>query len=231
MKKLAKKYWKYAVVALATFMVVRTTPAPVVPNTEQATEQASQIALKNTVKVVVKLENKKGKHGEALCSGVIIGPNKILTAGHCVETEYKITNIWVKDYDGKSQSATVLKTSKGTDLALLGIKIPEKHWVTFSRHLVIGAQVIACGHPLGNYWSCTFGHVSALHRHFKELKGTYIQFDAAVNGGNSGGGLFNSKGELLGIVTMHETTCFFGSWSGLSLAVDMSTIDNFLYSK
>jgi S1-C subfamily serine protease len=189
---------------------------------------ATENALNQTVKIVIKMENDEGRHGQALCSGVIIGPNTILTAGHCVQTEYKILNIWVRDRDGKSQPAFIIKSVKGTDLAILGIIIPEKHWASISRYLAVGDEVRAVGHPLGNLWSTTFGHVSALNREFKGLEGSYIQFDAPINGGNSGGGLWDEYGSLVGIVTMHQTPCLFGSWSGLSLAVDIKTIEEFL---
>jgi S1-C subfamily serine protease len=190
-------------------------------------------AVKETVKIVIKIENKKGQHAEALCSGVIIGPNEILTAGHCVNAgPYKIINIWVRDVDGLSQPAFVVKTVPHIDLALLEIVLPEKHYASYTTHLKVGDRVEAVGMPLDLEWNSTFGHVSALGRTFKGERhpdeGSYTQFDAAVNGGNSGGGLWDAHGRLVGIVTAHITPCWFGSWSGLSLAVDMKTILEFL---
>ena len=192
-------------------------------------------AIRETVKIVIKLENSKGQHREALCSGVIIGPNEILTAGHCVETPYKVINIWVRDIDGRSQPALVEKVAPGIDLALLEIVIPEKHWARISNHLEVGDAVEAVGMPMGLEWTSTFGHVSALHRMFANRGengdlGEYTQFDAPINGGNSGGGLWDRHGRLVGIVTAHVTPCWFGSWSGLSFAVNMSTIKEFLKS-
>lgn len=193
----------------------------------------SKEANRETVKIVIKLENKEGKHGEGLCSGVIIGPNEILTAGHCVQHgAYKITNIWVRDVDGISQPAFVVKTVPHIDLALIEVIQSEKHWASYTTHLRVGDRVEAVGMPLDLEWTSTFGHVSALNRTFKDDKhqddGTYTQFDASVNGGNSGGGLWDSHGRLVGIVTAHITPCWFGTWSGLSLAVDMKTIVAFL---
>jgi S1-C subfamily serine protease len=186
-------------------------------------------AIRNTVKIVIKVENSKGQHGEGLCSGVIVSPNEILTAGHCVNAgKYKITNIWVRDVDGRSQPAFVEKVVPGTDLALLAIMIPEKHYARYSTHLTVGDAVEVVGMPMGLMWTSTFGHVSALGRMFTQVDGSYTQFDAPINGGNSGGGLWDKHGRLIGIVTMHVTPCWFGSWSGLGFAVDMRTILDFV---
>jgi S1-C subfamily serine protease len=212
------------------FLVLLLAVVLILPACASSSEyHGSEKALKNTVKIVIKLENEKGRRGEALCSGVIIGPHEILTAGHCVAAgKYKITNIWVRDNDGISQPAFVLKTEPGIDLALLGVIVPELHHATISNHLRVGDAVEAVGMPLGLLWTCTFGHVSFLGRDFIGDNGSYIQFDAPVNGGNSGGGLWDSRGRLVGIVTAHVTPCWFGSWSGLSMAVDMKTIHEFL---
>ena len=108
--------------------------------------------------------------------------------------------------NGEEYKAKICGTDSNTDVAVVSIDAPEKLTVAelgSSAGLVVGEGVIAIGNPLGELGgTVTNGIVSALAREV-EIDGqsmTLLQTNAAVNPGNSGGGLFNMKGELIGVV-------------------------------
>ena len=134
-------------------------------------------------------------------SGFIIEPDgHIVTNRHVIAGAYSIT---VTTADGFSYPGRVLSTNEKPDLAMLKIDadhpLPTVPWGD-SDKLAVGDTVIAIGNPLGLSNSVSVGVVSALHRNvdvtvFDDL----IQTDAAINHGNSGGPLFNAKGEVVGV--------------------------------
>lgn len=136
-------------------------------------------------------------------SGVIITKDGyIVTNNHVVEGASTIT---VRLHNGSEYPATLVGTDAETDIAV--IKIDENNLSTAvlgdSKTLEVGDQVIAIGNPLGKLGgTVTEGIISALERPItvdgKDM--TLIQHSAAVNPGNSGGGLFNTAGQLVGIV-------------------------------
>lgn len=138
-------------------------------------------------------------------SGVIISKEGyILTCHHVVEgaTSIKVTLQNQNVYD-----AALVGSDENSDLAVL--KISTEETLTYveqghSADLVAGEQVVAIGNPLGMLGgSVTVGYISATERVVEVEEGvvmTLIQTDAAINSGNSGGGLFNLAGELIGIV-------------------------------
>lgn len=136
-------------------------------------------------------------------SGVIISQDGyIVTNNHVIENSSKIS---VTTKDGKSYDAKLIGSDDETDLAVLKIKATGLTPVTYgnSSDVVVGDTAIAIGNPLGNLGgTVTQGIVSALDRQIT-LEGKsmqLIQTDAAVNPGNSGGGMFNNRGELIGVV-------------------------------
>ncbi len=155
--------------------------------------------------------------GEATGSGIIVSDDGyIVTNNHVISSEstssfYAIseaTGIKVNLYnDHESYEAKVIGTDAYTDLAVLKI---EKTGLTpavigDSRNVKVGEFVMAVGNPLGMDYSVTSGIISALDRDITADDGTSftaIQTDAAINSGNSGGALVNSRGELIGINTM-----------------------------
>ena len=138
-------------------------------------------------------------------SGVIISADGyILTCNHVVEGA---TSIMVTLRNKKVYEAALVGSDDASDLAVLKISADEA--LTFveqghSADLVAGEQVVAIGNPLGLLGgSVTIGYISATERVVQVEEGvvmTLIQTDAAINSGNSGGGLFNLAGELIGIV-------------------------------
>ncbi|HEK86050.1 MAG TPA: DegQ family serine endoprotease [Candidatus Aminicenantes bacterium] len=141
---------------------------------------------------------------EALGSGFFISPDGyILTNNHIVEQSVKIT---VTTVDGKDYEAKRIGTDPATDLAL--IKIEGKNFpyavLGDSSAIKVGEWVLAIGNPYGMENTVTAGIISAKGRQLG-LGGNvptyedYIQTDAAINRGNSGGPLINLKGEVIGI--------------------------------
>ncbi|MCX7924861.1 MAG: trypsin-like peptidase domain-containing protein [Fimbriimonadales bacterium] len=140
-------------------------------------------------------------------SGVIISPDGyVVTNNHVVRIQRQVArDIFVTLQDGRRFRATVLGTDSQNDVALLkidGKNLPVAQ-LGDSDKLQVGDWVIAVGNPFGLGTTVTAGIVSALNR---SLEGAgapsgFIQTDAAINQGNSGGALADSRGRLIGINT------------------------------
>ncbi len=137
-------------------------------------------------------------------SGFIISENGyVVTNHHVVEGATKLSVIL---YDSKEYEAKLVGYDATNDLAVLKIEAEELPYVKMgsSDALSVGNQVMAIGNPLGELTSTlTVGYISAKDRAVN-TDGTYmnmIQTDAAINSGNSGGPLFNVRGEVVGITT------------------------------
>jgi serine protease Do len=156
------------------------------------------------------------RHGEG--SGFIISPDGIiLTNAHVVDNATEVT---VKLTDRREFHAKVLGSDKPSDVAVLKIDATGLPTVNLGSSLSekVGEWVLAIGSPFGFENSVTSGIVSAKARSLPD--GTYIPFiqtDVAVNPGNSGGPLFNMKGEVIGINSQIFTHT--GGYQGLSFAV------------
>lgn len=166
-------------------------------------------------------------------SGVIISPNGyIVTNNHVVEGA---SSIEVSLNDNRSYSAEVIGADPATDLALLKVDADALPVVGFgdSDELKIGEWVLAVGNPFDLTSTVTAGIVSAKARNINLLRPdinrdifpieSFIQTDAAVNPGNSGGALVNAAGELVGINTAIASRT--GSYSGYSFAVPVSIVE------
>ena len=145
---------------------------------------------------------------ESLGSGVIMSEK-----GHILTNNHVISGadaIWVLLQDGRSANALVVGTDTATDLAVLQIQLPNLQPIVAgnSDTIHVGDVVLAIGNPLGFGHSVTQGIVSALGRY--GLQATtyedYIQTDASIHLGNSGGALIDTRGRLLGINTLIFTT-------------------------
>ena len=140
---------------------------------------------------------------EGAGSGVIISEDGyILTNNHVIEGQ---SSIKVTTSDGQEYDATVVGTDDKTDIAVLKIEASglTPAVIGDSDSLVVGETAVAVGNPLGELGgTVTDGIISALDREVTvEGKNmTLLQTSAAVSPGNSGGGLFNEKGELVGFV-------------------------------
>lgn len=140
---------------------------------------------------------------QAAGSGVIINTDGyIVTNAHVIEGAQKIT---VRTTDGTDYSAKLIGRDSQSDLAVLKINGGSFTAATLgnSSQLVLGQEIVVIGNPLGKLGgTVTKGIISALDREITIDNQTMnlLQTDAAINGGNSGGGMFNMYGELVGIV-------------------------------
>ncbi len=158
-------------------------------------------------------------------SGFIISDDgKVLTNAHVVDGADTVT---VRLSDNMEYQARVLGKDKQSDVALLKIDAKNLPVVKLgnSDQLSVGEWVLAIGSPFGLDYSATQGIVSALSRRLpNETYVPFIQTDVAVNPGNSGGPLFNTRGEVVGINSQIYSNT--GSYAGLSFAIPINTVRN-----
>ena len=160
-------------------------------------------------------------------SGVILSSDGyIVTNNHVVA---KATELEVTLYDKRTYKATLIGTDPSTDLAV--IKIDDTNLPTLSLansdEARVGEWVLAVGNPFNLESTVTAGIVSAKGRNIKIVEDkmaieSFIQTDAAVNSGNSGGALVNTSGQLLGINTAIATPN--GTYAGYSFAVPANIV-------
>lgn len=140
---------------------------------------------------------------QSLGSGVIVDPSGQIVTNHHVIAD--ADQIQVQLADGRVAEATVVGRDPDTDLALLRIDLPDLPSIRLGRSdaLAVGDIVLAIGNPIGLSQTVTQGIVSATGRAQLGLATyeNFIQTDAPINVGNSGGALINSRGELVGINT------------------------------
>lgn len=168
-----------------------------------------------------------GEESVSTGSGVIISPDGyIVTNNHVIEDAEKFT---ISLADNREYKASLIGTDPSTDLALLKISAEDLPFCAFgnSDSLMVGAWVIAVGNPFNLESTVTAGIVSAKGRNINILEGdftieSFIQTDAVVNPGNSGGALVNTDGELIGINTAIITKS--GKYEGYSFAVPSNLV-------
>lgn len=180
------------------------------------------------------------QYSEGAGSGIIISKNDtellILTNKHVID---KAEELSVQFVNEKSVDATVKGTSERKDVAVISLKISDLDKETLnaikiatigdSNELKVGNGIIAIGNALGYGQSVTTGVVSALNRSVEidNYKTKMIQIDAAINGGNSGGALLNSKGEVVGINSAKYSssgTSSSASIEGMGFAIPITDI-------
>lgn len=148
----------------------------------------------------------------------------ILTNAHVVKGGDEIT---VSTTEQKEYKAELIGLDERTDVALLKIKNPDSPAAKIgdSDQVEVGNWVLAIGSPFGFDYTATKGIVSAVSRSLPD--GTYVPFiqtDAAVNPGNSGGPLFNLDGEVIGINSQIYSKT--GTFNGLAFAIPINTAMN-----
>ena len=157
-------------------------------------------------------------------SGVIISADGyIVTNNHVVEGADELT---VTLNDNKEYSARIIGTDKTTDLALIKIDGKNLPAITIadSEKIKVGEWVLAVGNPFNLTNTVTAGIVSAKGRSlYQNGVESFIQTDAAINPGHSGGALVNTKGELIGINAMLYSQT--GSFSGYGFAIPTSIMN------
>ena len=164
-----------------------------------------------------------------LGSGVIISQDGyIVTNNHVIDGAERLE---VTLNDNRNYNAKVIGSDATTDLALIQIDAPDLHVIPMgnSEDLMVGEWVLAVGNPFGFTSTVTSGIVSAKARSISSVAGggrggieSYIQTDAAVNQGNSGGALVNLKGELVGINTAIYSSN--GAYVGCSFAIPTTIV-------
>ncbi len=186
----------------------------------------------------------KEQYATGAGSGIIVGKTDnelmILTNKHVVEDAEKLS---VKFINDKSVDATVKGYSSSKDIAIITIPLSSLDEETLkkikiatmgnSNDLKVGNGVIAIGNALGYGQSVTTGVISALNREVS-IDGTttnMIQTDAAINGGNSGGALLNSKGEVIGINSAKYSSSYSSSSAsieGMGFAIPISDVSDLI---
>jgi len=164
---------------------------------------------------------------EGAGSGVIISSDGyIVTNNHVIDNSKEIEVVL---NDKRTYTAEVVGADPNTDIALLKIDEKDLPIVIFgnSDSLKVGEWVLAVGNPFNLNSTVTAGIVSAKARNINILNAamrieSFIQTDAAVNPGNSGGALVNTRGELIGINTAIASQT--GSYAGYSFAVPSSIV-------
>jgi S1-C subfamily serine protease len=179
---------------------------------------------------IVSIETRSGgagKKGEGLGTGVIVNrQGAIMTAYHVIDGAETIRVSFV---DGTRSRARVASTDPDNDIAVLQ---PERGPEVIVPAVLagggaVGDEAYAVGHPLGYFGSLSAGVISGLDRSIeaetgRTLKGL-IQFDTAVNPGNSGGPLLNRAGQVIGIVTALANPSRDGFFIGIGFAVPIGT--------
>ena len=159
-------------------------------------------------------------------SGVIVSPDGlIITNYHVIENASEIE---ITSNKNKTYKAEIIGSDPNTDLAVLKIKTKESlPFIPFGDSEVarIGEWVLAVGNPFNLNSTVTAGIISAKSRDLNDMDGknqSFIQTDAAVNVGNSGGALVNTDGELIGINT--AISSITGGFVGYSFAVPSNIV-------
>ena len=144
----------------------------------------------------------RSRRSSALGSGFVISEDGyVVTNNHVIEGADEIL---IEFFSGEELPAKVIGTDPKTDIALLKVETDQPlPFVPFgnSDESRVGDWVIAMGNPLGQGFSVSAGIVSARNRALSGTYDDYIQTDAAINRGNSGGPLFNMDGEVIGVNT------------------------------
>ncbi len=142
------------------------------------------------------------RRSSALGSGFVISEDGfVVTNNHVIENADEIL---IEFFEGEELPAEVIGTDPNTDIALLKVEADAPlDYVSFgdSDTARVGDWVMAMGNPLGQGFSVSAGIVSARGRALSGSYDDYIQTDAAINRGNSGGPLFNMDGEVIGVNT------------------------------
>ena len=142
------------------------------------------------------------RRSQALGSGFVISEDGyVVTNNHVIEGADEVL---IEFFSGEELPAKIIGTDKNTDIALLKVESPTAlPYVSFgdSDVMRVGDWVMAMGNPLGQGFSVSAGIVSARNRALSGSYDDFLQTDAAINRGNSGGPLFNMDGDVVGVNT------------------------------
>ncbi len=192
--------------------------------------QVYQEILPSLVFVKVQSENPGQEEGVGIGSGVVVNDQgDVLTALHVVADAVEIEILFA---DGSESSADIASSDPEMDIAVLHPRQPPGLIVPAvlgnPNSMRVGDEAFAVGNPLGLAGSMSAGVISGFDRTLpadengRQFEGL-IQFDAAVNPGNSGGPLLNRRGQVIGIVTALADPTKQGSFTGIGFAVPIVT--------
>ncbi len=187
-----------SVVNITTSTTVATTvqPGPVVPEGSPFEDFFRDFMDRNGP------NGQRSRRSQALGSGFVISEDGfIVTNNHVIQGADEVL---IEFFEGFELEAEIIGTDPNTDLALLKVESDEPlDYVVWgdSEDSRVGDWVMAMGNPLGQGFSVSAGIVSARGRALSGSYDDYIQTDAAINRGNSGGPLFNLEGEVIGVNT------------------------------
>lgn len=193
--------------------------------------------------VVIKVTSKEPVAGygayamtaQGLGSGFIISEDGlIMTAAHVIQTA---EDVKIKFLDGTEIGADIISASVSADVALVRLRrVPADLQVVKlgnSDEANVGDRVMVIGAPFGIEHSLSVGHISGRHKE-KSITGSFLnteflQTDAAINKGNSGGPMFNEKGEVIGIVSFILSQS--GGFNGIGFAATSNIAKELLMEK
>ncbi len=173
----------------------------------------------------ISLQGNKPHQTQGVGSGVLIEEDQILTAAHVVDGAHTIEVLFT---DGVRINADVVTSLDSSDIALLKLRRghpdPTVAVLADSDQTRIGSEVFIIGSPFGISQTLSVGHLSGRMDRGVLRDGTPIEFlqtDTAINTGNSGGPMFNTKGEVIGIVSFILTKS--GGFDGIGFATSSNT--------
>ncbi len=169
-----------------------------------------------------------------LGTGFLVEDNHIITAAHVVQTAESVS---IRFHNNETIPADVVSNYKNADVALLKLKWAPKEATVLklgdSDEMKVGERVFVVGSPLGLTYSFSSGFISGRDESRRMsnslVKAEYFQTDAAINQGNSGGPMFNVKGEVIGIVSHILTQS--GGFEGIGFAATSNIAQELLYNE
>lgn len=207
-----------------------------VKENEGAYVTAIEKAIDTVVEITTKAEVTSYNffYGQTTSSATYLGSGVLISNdGYIVTNEHVVsgaTEVSIKLQNGDSYDASVIGTDVKTDLALLKIDATDLPYAKLvdSDELKLGEEVIAIGNGLGKGTTSSNGIISALNREVKidKYSMTLILTNAEINSGNSGGGLFDLNGNLVGIVNAKTSSSAYSTTTveGIGYAIPANTV-------